>query len=215
MKMRPPRLHYGWALSEPDDVLLEVARLKNIPPRDRGKTTTLPKEVRNSTDVEEEEESDEEEGEEYDSEDDSESEACPSSDSMTTCWLRKDALNAVAEELELITKPYIHEVFFPGKDSVYMVAITNNYELRDRALKRRDIDELRKYFKFEGGPMWYLDTYYWTWNSERFWGCKLCSSSPFDHVLTSQQEPECFVCPIDIKFNLSTLSVAISFRNQM
>ncbi|KLO14833.1 hypothetical protein SCHPADRAFT_294507 [Schizopora paradoxa] len=163
-KLRPPRLHYGWALGDPD-VLLEVARAKNIPPRDRNKPTAPPKNDRSSINADEDEEGDEEEG--YDTEDDSE--ACPPSVSMTTSWLRMDALDAVAKELELEGEPYVIEVFLPGKGRVRMVALTNNYELSDRLLKRRDFDELRKYLKFEGGPMWYLDTYHWTWNSERYW----------------------------------------------
>ncbi|KLO14834.1 hypothetical protein SCHPADRAFT_888998 [Schizopora paradoxa] len=173
MRFRPPRLHYGWPLDEPD-ILLQIAKEKNIPPRGRSKTTISPKEVlisndddRDEEEEEESEEEDEDENEDDDTEDDSE--PCPPRFSLTTSWLRKDALNVVAQELGLVSEPYVHEVFFQEKGAVQMIAFTNNYELVDRPPKRSDVDELRKYFKFEGSPMWYLDTYYWTWNCERYW----------------------------------------------
>lgn len=162
-KAKPPKFHYGWVLNNPD-CLLDIARAMNIPPRDRGDKTTFCGEHRDDLgDVE---------VEDFDIEDE---EIAPGG-SMTDVWMREDALDAVAKSLELNYAPYLNEVFSPGKGRVMMVALIDNYALRDGFVSRSDLKNLCEYFKFEGGPMWYLDTYYWTWNSERFWNCKWLST---------------------------------------
>lgn len=165
---RPPKLHYGWALNDPNR-LLDIARKMNIPPRDRGEQTTATKE---------------DDGEDREVKKlNAEEEVRKPCVSMTDIWMRRDALKAVAKELELRGRPYLVEVFSPGEGRVQMIALIENYELRDGFVSRSDIQKLREYFDFEGGPIWYLDTYFWTSNSERFWNCKLFVTSFFTFVL--------------------------------
>lgn len=141
-KSRPPKFHYGWVLSDPDP-LLDVARKLNIPPRDRSDSETSHS------------------GEEED---------IPSV-SMTDVWMRDDALDAVAKILKLRCTPYVVTVFSPGSDSdrAEMISLIENYTLRDGLISRSDVPKLQEYFDFEDSPMWHLDTYRWTWNSDRFW----------------------------------------------
>lgn len=46
---------------------------------------------------------------------------------MTDIWLRKDALDALAKELELRAKPYLVEMFCPGDPGQERVALIDNY----------------------------------------------------------------------------------------
>ena len=90
---------------------------------------------------------------------------------MTDVWMKRDALTALAKELGLKVEPYHVEVFCPGepgKERVDMVALIENYTLKDEIVSRLDIQQLRAYFGFESDPLWYLDSYFWTWKSEAF-----------------------------------------------
>lgn len=60
---------------------------------------------------------------------------------MAADRMRQDTLDAVAEELELCVDPYLIDVFSPGRE-VTMIAFTNNYEVSDRVVTRRDVDEM-------------------------------------------------------------------------
>lgn len=158
---RPPKLHYGWVLNDPNH-LLDIAKAMKIPPRDRGENTM----VRREDDGEDRDvEKSHVEGETYDYK------PCVS---MTDIWMRRDTLKAVAKDLKLRGDPYLVEVFSPGMRNgrVQMIALIENYELRDGFVSRSDVQKLREYFDFESGPIWYLDTIFWTWNSDRFWNCK-------------------------------------------
>ncbi|KLO14842.1 hypothetical protein SCHPADRAFT_294801 [Schizopora paradoxa] len=137
---RPPKLHYGWAMHDPYR-LLEVARALNVPPRKRY--------------------------EGYVRDERTHTRAC-----MTDIWMWIDALGALTKELELRAKPYLVEVFCPGKpgeERVDMIALIDNYTLKDGFVSRSDIQKLKAYFGFESDPLWYLDTYHWCWNSESYW----------------------------------------------
>ncbi|KLO14835.1 hypothetical protein SCHPADRAFT_902971 [Schizopora paradoxa] len=150
-KSKPPKFHFGWVLDNPD-ILLDIGKSLGVQPRKH--------------------EEDHEDHEDHDSDDDSEDdEESDCTVSMTDVWMRMDALQAVSKELELKNEPYLARVICPGKPNprVLMISLVENYSLKDGFTRGIDIQNLMKYFDFKTGPMWYLDGYFWMWDSTRFW----------------------------------------------
>ncbi|KLO13332.1 hypothetical protein SCHPADRAFT_369483 [Schizopora paradoxa] len=137
----PPRLHFGWVLDDDGNRLLDIAREKKIEPRDQREVKLLPKDDSDDEDIYE-----------------------GPSVKMNELWLKQDALSAVGKELQLICEPYLDQVCCPGKRTVKIVGLIDNYSLKSQVVGRADIPKLVDYFNFDVGPLWFLDSYRWTWN---------------------------------------------------
>ena len=134
----PPSLHYGWVIDSAR--LLKIAEEKKIAPRDRREVKKLcfDEEIL------------------YDR----------PSVKTNEFQMMRDALDAISRELNLYSDPYLVQVFCPGKGRTHMISLVENYTLREELARidRSDITQLTKYFGFDVGPMWFLETCNWTWN---------------------------------------------------
>ncbi|KLO14838.1 hypothetical protein SCHPADRAFT_996344 [Schizopora paradoxa] len=147
---RPPRFHFGWAL-ENLDRLYETATELGVKPQpcgeDLGGERRAEGEVGNGEEEEEE----------------------TTTISMTELFFRHDIIAALSKHLQLARKPYLATVFQPGKEETVMVALVENYGLKNGVALPSDIESLSKHFGFKTGPMWYIDAYFWMWNGNKYW----------------------------------------------
>lgn len=139
-KLDPPRFHCGWVLKDTNCVF-DVANELNIQPHvmECGQIVPKPEWVQGDL------------------------------------WMQDNAFAAIMKNLELKREPSLSTVICPGKTGgrARMISVVENTTIDDGEVCLTDTEKLRKYFgKYfdsDNGPMWYLDSYYFTWNSQRYY----------------------------------------------